>query len=155
MSAPMMDSTSSKSPQGQGSYLVKFGNEIKASGGEFDSSETKIFGTCGSTPSPTTPPPSPSPTAPPSSAPTSPPTNPPTVSPTVNCSGVNAKNVCNKAAFCVWNGNPKDGSCVSIRPPSPSPPTGCPVCAPTGLECCSPLICIDSGKPANRGCLAN
>eukprot|EP00985_Skeletonema_marinoi_P007596 scaffold3343_cov99-Skeletonema_marinoi.AAC.3 len=159
--------------QGQGSYHVKFGNEVKASGGEFYSSETKIFGTCGSTPSPTTPPPSPSPTAPPSSAPTSPPTdaptlpqltsspttapptNPPTVSPTVNCGDVNAKSVCNKAAFCVWNGNPKDGSCVSIRPPSPSPPTGCPVCASTGLECCSPLICIDNGKPSNRGCRAN
>eukprot|EP00984_Skeletonema_dohrnii_P033027 scaffold28371_cov93-Skeletonema_dohrnii-CCMP3373.AAC.1 len=37
---------------GQGSYEVKFGTVVKASGGEFGSSETEIFGTCG----PTTPP---------------------------------------------------------------------------------------------------
>eukprot|EP00984_Skeletonema_dohrnii_P019040 scaffold9038_cov77-Skeletonema_dohrnii-CCMP3373.AAC.1 len=37
---------------GTGSYLVKFGTAVKASGGEFDSVEKTTFGTCGSTPPP-------------------------------------------------------------------------------------------------------
>jgi len=65
---------------GQGSYLVKFGTEIK-SGGEFGSSKTETFGTCGSTPPPTTGS-TPSPTAPPTSSPTPVPSAPPTSSPT-------------------------------------------------------------------------
>ncbi|KAK1746751.1 subtilase family serine peptidase [Skeletonema marinoi] len=115
---------------GQGSYEVKFGTEVKASGGEFGSSETKIFGTCG----PTTPPPSPSPTTPPpSSAPTSPPspsptTAPPTRSPTLNptpvptvpptplptqvCSAISNRNACNNTSGrCTWSGSRRNGTC--------------------------------------------
>lgn len=121
------------------------------------------------TPNPTTAPPTNPPTSQPTGSPTlpqptgtpttAPPSNPPTASPTVNCGNIQQKNVCNNAGTCVWSGNPKNGSCVSTTggPPSPtpppSPPTGCPVCPPTGQECCSPeFFCINSGKPSERGC---
>lgn len=62
---------------GSGSYEVKLDGVVKASGGEFGSSETKTFGSCSTQP-PTNPPTS---TLPPTMAPSKAPTPSPTVAP--------------------------------------------------------------------------
>jgi len=73
---------------GNGSYSVTYDGKVEASGGDYQSSETSTFGSCGlaTTPEPTsapTPLPTKSPINPvPTSAPSSPPTKEPTLAPT-------------------------------------------------------------------------
>merc|ERR1712157_392192 len=60
---------------GNGSYSVTYDRKVEASGGDYQSSETSTFGSCGPA---TTPEPPPAPTPPPTSSPTNPPTDTPT-----------------------------------------------------------------------------
>ncbi len=71
-----------------------------------------------------------------------------------NCAIENENNGCNKGKQCWWNPACQGGNNPPSPPvtPSPTPATGCPVCAPTGQPCCE--TCIDSGNPGNRGCFA-
>jgi hypothetical protein len=68
---------------GSGSYTVKYGGSVVASGGDYGSGETKSFGSCGGPgPTPSTASPTKSPTASPTKSPTASPTKSPTASPT-------------------------------------------------------------------------
>eukprot|EP00581_Thalassiosira_minuscula_P016484 CAMPEP_0183718422 /NCGR_PEP_ID=MMETSP0737-20130205/11683_1 /TAXON_ID=385413 /ORGANISM="Thalassiosira miniscula, Strain CCMP1093" /LENGTH=937 /DNA_ID=CAMNT_0025947977 /DNA_START=95 /DNA_END=2908 /DNA_ORIENTATION=+ len=97
---------------GSGSYTITYDGAQVASGGEFGSTESKIFGSCGPTPTPppTTPNPTKVPTHPPSNSPSKSPTSEPTNNPVVGPTPA------------PWNATPSPSPTDATPSPSPTPP---------------------------------